>query len=70
MIKSITIRDKNKIVLVKIIHRKNGVIDGLLHNSCTGLDIEIRDEKNDKIDMWRVKDDNNQWDNLFDEGKK
>ena len=53
--KSITIKDKSGKVLLKVIHRKNGVIDGIKDTSITGVSIEARDDKNCKIMLFEDK---------------
>jgi len=46
--KSVTIRDKGKI-LIKVIHRKNGEIELLRQENLLHLDIEVRDDTNKKV---------------------
>ena len=49
MIKSITIKDASDKVLLKIIARKNGTYDMIRAVTLKDLEIEVRNEKNEKI---------------------
>ena len=54
--KSITIKDKFGKVLLKVIHRKNGIIDGIKDASIANVSIEVRDDKNCKIMLFEDKE--------------
>ena len=49
MIKSITIKDVRDKLLIKIIARKNGTYDMIRDATLKDLEIEVRNEKNEKI---------------------
>uniref|UniRef100_A0A6M3LSI9 Uncharacterized protein n=1 Tax=viral metagenome TaxID=1070528 RepID=A0A6M3LSI9_9ZZZZ len=46
--KSVTIKQNGE-VLIKIIHRKNGVIDLIKRPDLAKLEIDVRDDRNYKI---------------------
>ena len=54
MIKSIIIKDVRDKLLIKIIARKNGTYDMIRDVALKDLEIEVRNEKNEKI-MFRGK---------------
>jgi hypothetical protein len=47
--KSVTIKDKKGNLLIKVLHRKNGVYDILKEPSLDDIEIEIRDDSNSKV---------------------
>lgn len=47
--KSVTIRNNDSEILVKIIHRKNGAYDLIRRLGLAALDIEVRDDKGYKV---------------------
>ena len=49
MIKSIIIKDKNGRLILKVICRKSGEYEVIKDISVHGLDIEVRNEKNEKV---------------------
>ena len=53
--KSVTIRDKEGKIVVKVIHRKSGVYDTVRSKSfmAAGATIDIRDDKGRKVTLSR-----------------
>ena len=47
--KSVIIRDKKGEILIKIIHRKNGIFDITRRSDLVNADIEVRDDNNRKV---------------------
>jgi ribosomal protein L25 (general stress protein Ctc) len=51
--KSVTIKDSKGKILVKVLHRKNGEIDAILHTSIQDrISVDIRDNDNYKIPLF------------------
>ena len=49
MMKSITIKNPNGDLLIKIIHRKNGEYECIRHPDVMDATIEVRNEKREKV---------------------
>jgi len=47
--KSVTIKNPNGDLLIKVIHHKNGEYECIRHNDLLDVTIEVRNGKNEKI---------------------
>lgn len=47
--KSVTIKDRNGILLIKILQKKNGEYEYLRSNDLIGVVVDVRNDNNEKV---------------------